>query len=448
MPALPSLAFRVVLMALALLLSACAGRQGPDLATLYARAAATPAPAPIIVIPGLMASSLIDRDSGEELWPGPLSRLAFSDHARLARFGLAWELDDPIEAGALIRELGGVDLYGELLNTLEGAGRFEPGTLGRPPPPEARRRYYTLAYDWRQPNIVAVRQLHALIEQIRLDFGDPNLRVDIIAHSNGGLIANYYLRFGPQDVLEMAQPQLWAEGSRRVRRLAMLGTPNLGSVVSLQRLHHGYRFGLRTVSIEALASFSTVFETLPHPRTHVIHDRQGQVIPLNLYDPAIWRDNRWSVFSPEVEARVLATWGQGANGRLVLAVMQDNFERNLRRALRFNEALALPLPPSDLRVAVFGGDCESTAAAAVLEVIDNRAVLAFAPGDLSYPLKGFDYVALMQAAGDGLVTRESQEALAQGFLPLRQSFFLCEHHSRLLGNRFFQNNLLSFLLHP
>ena len=435
-------------MLLAALLAACATRQGPDLEALYARAASAPSPPPVVVIPGLMGSRLGDRRTGEERWPGSLSAMAFSDYARLARIGPEWDQDDGIVAGPLIRELSGWDIYGQLIATLEGAGRFAEGEPGRPPAVDARRRYYTLAYDWRQPNIVAVRQLHALIDQIRRDFGDPALRVDIIAHSNGGLIANYYLRYGPNDVLEAAQPQPWAEGGQRVRRVAMLGTPNLGAVTSLQRLHRGFRFGLRTVPVEALASFSTVFETLPHPHTQVVYDRHGRPLPLDLFDPTIWRDNRWSVFSPEVEARVRAAWGEGAEGRLALSVMQANFERNLRRAKRFNEALAKPFPRNGLRMAAFGGDCELTRAGAVLETVDGRATLAFKPDEVRQPVEGVDYDGLMVAAGDGLVTRESQDAGAHGFVPLRQTFFLCENHGRLLANRYFQNNLLNFLLSP
>lgn len=435
-------------MLLALLLAACATQQGPNLEALYARAASDPTPSPVVVIPGLMGSRLVDRRTGEERWPGSLSAMAFSDYARLARIGPEWDEDDGIVAGPLIRELSGWDIYGQLIGTLEGAGRFAPGEAGTPPPPDARRRYYTLAYDWRQPNIVAVRQLHALIDQLRRDFDDPNLRVDIIAHSNGGLIANYYLRYGPNDVLEDAVPTPWTEGGKRVRRVAMLGTPNLGAVNSLQRLHRGFRFGLRTVPIEALASFSTVFETLPHPHTQVVYDRYGRTLPMDLFDPVIWRDNRWSVFSPEVEARVRAAWGDGAEGRLALSVMQANFERNLRRARRFNEALAQPFPRNGLRMAAFGGDCELTRAGAVLETVGGRAALAFKPDEVREPVDGVDYEALMVAAGDGLVTRESQDAGAHGFVPLRQTFFLCENHGRLLANRYFQNNLLNFLLSP
>jgi hypothetical protein len=75
-------------------------------------------------------------------------------------------------------------------------------------------------------------------------------------------------------------------------------------------------------------------------------------------------------------------------------------------------------------------------------------VLAFEPGEIDAPAEGVDYEGLMRAAGDGLVTRESQDAGAHGFVPLRQTFFLCENHGRLLANRYFQNNLLNFLLSP
>lgn len=444
-PNRPAGVLALLLLAL-LLLGGCASTRGPDLAALYAGAAAAPAPPPVIVIPGLMGSTLVDARNGQQLWPGTLRDLAFNDYARLARIGPSWEGDDFIRPGSLIRRLGGIDIYGALLDTLEHAGRFTEGRPGEPVLGPDRRRYYTLAYDWRQPNIVAVRQLHALIDQIRRDHGDPTLRVDLIAHSNGGLIVNYYLRYGPYDVLEQTNPPFWTEGRQRVRRVAMLGTPNLGTVASLRRLQTGFRFNLRTVPVEALATFPTVFETLPHPFTTSIHDRYGQPLAIDLFDPTIWRDNRWSVFSPEIEARVHQRFG--TDGSVVLAVLQDEFSRHLRRARQFNEALARPFPRAGVQIAAFGGDCGPTLAGAVLEVVDDRALLAFRPQDIRSPQPGVNYAALLEAPGDGLVTRASQDAADFGFVPIRQSFFLCENHVRLLANRFFQNNLLNFLLRP
>jgi hypothetical protein len=99
-------------------------------------------------------------------------------------------------------------------------------------------------------------------------------------------------------------------------------------------------------------------------------------------------------------------------------------------------------------MAAFGGDCHRTRTGVVLEVVEGKAVLAFSPGEVRQPVKGVDYAQLMEAAGDGLVTRESQDAAQHGFVPWQQTFFLCESHGRLLANRYFQNNLLNFLLAP
>jgi len=73
-------------------------------------------------------------------------------------------------------------------------------------------------------------RLADFIEQIRLDFGDPRLKVDIIAHSMGGLIARYYIRYGRADVLDDNDFPVNMYGGDRVRRVVLLGTPSLGSV--------------------------------------------------------------------------------------------------------------------------------------------------------------------------------------------------------------------------
>lgn len=431
---------RLALAALLMLLAACASRAKPDLTRLYAREAANNDAAPVILIPGLMGTTLVDAE-GNEVWPGSLAKLAFSDHR--------WLTDDldgdvaPLRPGALVRELGGVDIYGALTNVLEGPGGYRLGKPGVPPAANARRQYYPLVYDWRQPNIVAVRALHRLIEQIRRDYGDPRLRVDIVAHSNGGLIANYYLRFGPTDVLDQASPRIWSEGELRVQRVALLGTPNLGTVTSLRRLMEGMRVGVRDIPPEVVASFATPIETLPHPDVPVVFNPDGMPVALDLFEPALWQDNQWSVFNPTVAARVAAAQPDEPQA---LARLQARFVTQLRRAKAFQRALSQPLPRRALRMAAFGGDCEPTPAGAVLQQHDGRAELAFREADIRHPQPGVDYLDLLEAPGDGLVTRDSQDARPLGFVPLRQSVFLCEGHALTVANPYFQNNLLNFLL--
>jgi len=445
------------------ILSGCLSR--PDLVRLYENSSDDPGQPPVIVIHGLAGSTLVDAQTGRQVWPGSLGTLTFSDYRDLAQLGSPAREGEGLVPGDLFYGVAGVDFYADLLRSLETVGRFKPGRPGQAIAGGDRRRYYVLLYDWRKDNIQAVRKLHALIEQIRSDYQDPNLRVDIIAHSNGGLIANYYLRYGPTDVLEQPRFTPWAEGGQRIRRLIMLGTPSLGAVTSLERLIYGNRLALRTVPPEVMASFSTPFHALPHPLVKAILDPQGKPVDLNLYDEAVWRERGWSVFSPEVMARVRASMATPLEGEAVLAELQRSFGQNLRRAERLAWALTAPLPARAVEVAVFGGDCQPTPGHAVLLEDEQGSRLVFRPGQVhptrigeprKRPRGAPDFERLMFEPGDGLVTRSSQVANAvlgpdrarDDFhpLPVAQSFFLCESHGRLTHNLYFQNNLLYFLL--
>ncbi len=454
-----------LLFALALATQADA-RDKPDLVRLYAKAAKNPAQPPVIVIHGLMGSTLVDAQTGKQFWPGSLSSIAFSDYRSLAQMSSEDREGEGLVPGELFTGMFGVDFYSALLNSLETVGHFQRGVPGQAVG-EQRRRYYVLIYDWRKDNVTTVRKLHALIEQIRRDYQDPALRVDIIAHSNGGLIANYYLRYGPQDVLADKTFKPWDEGARRVRRVVMLGTPTLGSVKSVERLLYGMRLGLRTIPVEVMATLATPFEALPHPALKMIVDRQGDPVDLDLYDPEMWRARNWSVFSPEVIARVRAATESPEAGDRAVADLQAQFVRNLRRAGRFQRALTGPLPAQLAEVATFGGDCKMTPARAMLIEDGNGSRMLFrpnenSPGRVGEPGKKsskadrLDYEALLAEPGDGLVTRASQVGRDASLgndapadfhrLPIAQTFFLCETHEALTGNPYFQNNLLYFLL--
>jgi pimeloyl-ACP methyl ester carboxylesterase len=448
-------------LALVLLASACSPTR-PDLTRLYQNADDDPAQPPVIIIHGLAGSTLVDAKTGKQFWPGSLGTLAFSNFRDLRRMSTEDREGEGLVPGDLMVDVAGVDFYGELLHTLEQVGRFERGTPGQPVG-NGRRRYYVLLYDWRKDNIVAVRKLHALIEQIRKDYGDPKLRVDIIAHSNGGTITNWYLRYGPNDVPPAGPMPTWNEGDRRIRRVVMLGTPVLGAVTSLERLVYGLRVGFGTVPVEVMSTFSTPYQALPHPKSAPILDTQGRPVPIDIYDPAQWRERQWGVYAPEVVARVRDAAGGNGEGERAVAQMESDFDANLVRAARLQWALSEPPPPLDVEIATFGGDCEPTPGHAILLDPADGGRLVFRPGQAA-TARGKaagehsrrDFESLMLEPGDGLVTRSSQTARrppemapgTEGFhmLPIRGSFFLCESHGRLTHNLFFQDNLLYFLL--
>jgi pimeloyl-ACP methyl ester carboxylesterase len=411
----------------------------------------------VIIIHGLTGSTLVDAKTGKQFWPGSIGALAFSNFRQLAQMSTEDREGEGLVPGDLMYDVAGVDFYGELLETLTKVGRMVRSVPGQPVGAQ-RRRFYVLAYDWRKDNLVAVRKLHAMIEQVRRDYGDPNLRVDIIAHSNGGLITNYYLRYGPNDLPTEGPFQPWDEGDKRIRRVVMLGTPTLGAVTSLERLVYGTRVGLRTIPEEVMGTFATPFVALPHPLTQPILDESGRPLHIDIYDIATWRDRHWGVFSPVVEERVRASMATPEEGARALADLQALFAHNLARGARMQAALSAPLPPLQVQIATFGGDCEVTPGHAVMLSDANGGRLVFRPGQLPGGSKrrGLDFNALMLEPGDGLVPRSSQtarlpvgvDAQRDNFhaLPIRGSFFLCESHGRLTHNLHFQDNLLYFLL--
>ncbi len=435
---------RVLLILLSLGLSACVTNGKPDLKRLYAREVQNTSQPPIIIIHGLMGSRLVDKTTGKEFYPKSASAVALSDYQDLTISPIS-TAGDNLVPGAILGDIAGIDFYGALTKVLESDGLFVGSTPGQPIGNQ-KRRYYTFIYDWRRDNVIAVKQLHAFIDQIRQDYNDPNLRVDIIAHSNGGLLTNYYLRYGPHDVLDQKEFTQWEEGGKRVRRVVLLGTPNLGSVTSLERLMRGFRLGLRLIPVEVLTSFATPFQALPSPITQTVLDTHGNPTKINIFDPQIWRTNQWSVFSPEFLKTIEKQSETPELAKAKVEVLQKVFSEHLLRAERFQASLTTPILHNGIRMAAFGGDCELTTNRAVLDQVGGKTFLAFREKDVVNKVPGIDYDYMMMTPGDGLVTRDSQDASEYSFLPLRQSFFLCERHEFLVNNPYFQNNLLYFLL--
>ena len=383
---------KIGLVLLSVLLAGCVAiSKKPDLEALYSTAYMNETGAPLIVIPGIMGSTLVDA-SGKEVWPVSVNNLAFTRYDDLIP-----RANDGIRTGRLFDEMAGIDFYGKLISVLESAGKYRRAALGQTVSDKSQRRLYVFAYDWRKSNFEAVAGLHALIEQIRRYYRDPGLKVYIIAHSNGGLIARYYLQYGPQSAESRPSPKPWAEGGQRIRRLVMLGTPNLGSIISVKRLYQGYDMGLRTVPSETMAHFATPFETLPLPGSVALIDANGTPVPLDLYDSGVWQMNRWSVFSQETQARMPLP---------ALVAAQGVFRNNLEQARYFQAALAVPMADTPAEVALFGGDCSQTESRAVLEGAAGSYHLAFSQDQIKNRRQNVNYHGLLSAPGDGLVTRE------------------------------------------
>ncbi len=74
----------------------------------------------------------------------------------------------------------------------------------------------------------------------RYGIKDINVKFDIAAHSMGGLVARYYLRYGTSELPDDGTlPEITWAGARHVDNLVMIGTPNSGSLDSLINLVAG-----------------------------------------------------------------------------------------------------------------------------------------------------------------------------------------------------------------
>ena len=445
-------------------LAACHGEIRPDLSRLYASGMEQERTPPVIVIPGILGSRLMDATAKQEVWPGSAFNLLFDAKENLAlRIDpkTLQPLDDGVQPDGLFEQAFNSDFYGAILRTLRDSGGFVPGKPGERADPR-QRRYYVLAYDWRQDNVITARRLDALIEQIRRDYGDPRLKVNIIAHSMGGLVTRYYLRYGTVDALEgEGSFPINMAGAAKVGTVVLLGTPNLGSVRSLQGMILGEEVGLSRVPPEVLATMPSVYELLPHPLNAWSVAPDGKDLDLDLFDVDTWKRFQWSVFNPAVQQRIRSHYKDPAQADAYIATLQAYFTSTLERARRFIWSLTFEEPRSPVKLVVFGGDCVLTPARIVIEQDGKDSRARLYPQDVAHKVAGVDYSRLMLEPGDGEVTKPSllaREALNPVaprsdalFFPLAWSFFLCENHERLTGNINFQDNLLNVLLtreHP
>lgn len=446
------------LIASGLALAGCAAlERQPPLHTVYDGVRHSAARRPLVFIPGAFGSMLRDRASGQEVWPVSDPQLVFGNYR-----GLELPIDpdtlepgdDGIEAYAVFRKALGRDFYGQAIDALERIGGYRRCRAGAGPP-DSSCGLYPFLYDFRRDNLFALPALEALIQQIKRDHADPGLRVDIVAHSNGGLLARYYALYGTAALPDSGPFRPDDSGARNIHRLLLVGTPNLGTAQPILSLLRGEEVGLRHIPAEVMATCPGTMQLMPHPNVPWLVDLSGRPVKADLYDIATWRDFGWNVFDPRVAERARARHGGGASGSRYVATLQEYLARQLQRGRRFAEALAEPAGPDGPSVTVFGGDCELTLARLVLESVAGLTFARERVPDI-VGAKRADYEAVMFEPGDTVVTRSSLLGRAPGkvgaprepfeSLTVAHSHFFCERHQQLTGNPTFLDNLLHALL--
>ncbi|MDT7688407.1 MAG: hypothetical protein QOE46_1166 [Acidobacteriota bacterium] len=471
------------IIALAMMSPGCGARRTPNLVRVFAGARGLKGKRPVIVIPGILGSRIVNRATGEIVWPSvfrsDVDGLSLPTTPDIAANRDELDAARIVEAAKLARIAPEVYVYHYLLRALEDYGGYREGDWDNPPEGGDHDTFYVFAYDWRRDNVESARLLARRVEALKLRLGRPDLRFNVVAHSMGGLVARYAAMYGDRNLPSAGtRPQPDWAGASFVNKIFMFGTPNEGSMDALSVLLEGYSVteGLRRrvrllnkLSREDVMTAPSIFQLLPHPGLARFLDRDLHPVSVDLYDPAVWRRYHWSAANdPEFRnayARGVVRGQESPTGHGTLAELDAYFDAVLERARRFHEALDAPeAAKSDapVKLFAFGGDCEETLSA-VLILRDEKGggwLTLTRPKSLKASdgrrLSRDEVVRAMYAPGDGRVTRDSlmgvglagerASALYQTALPIAYAVFACDLHSELQNNRTLQDNALTLLV--
>ncbi len=388
----------------------------PNLGELYNRAAQYHGldRNPIIVLPGVLGSRLQDTKTDKIVWgafTGDFVDPKTDEGARTIALPMRegvplLELrDSVVSIGALdrvqLRFLGipvTVRAYAQILGIL-GIGGFRDEELGLAGAVDYGDDHFTcfqFHYDWRRDNAESAALLYHYIlekreyvfQELKQRFGSApeNLRFDIIAHSMGGLVLRYMLRYGDADLpADGSLPPITWKGAELVDRVILVATPNAGTIQSLIQLVEGYRVGPFLPEYEArlLGTFPSIYQLLPRSRHQPLWTAGPHSQPISdILDSELWQRMGWGLASPQADPVLAKLLPEVETAEERRRIALDHLGKCLERARRFSAALDAPSRlPDDLAVYLFVGDAVPTPA--VAEVSDDGSVriVRKAPGD-------------------------------------------------------------------
>lgn len=476
------MALLIAICSASLLAGCIAPRHAPNLERIFASARGKTGKRPVIVIPGVLGTQLINSKTGEVVWPSVLR--SSDDRSNLPMTpDLANNRDDVVatkivETVRLARLLPEVYVYRDLLESLRKFGGYREGDWNNPGEVGDRDTFYVFAYDFRRDNVENARLFSTRLRQLKEKLHRPDLRFNVLGHSMGGLIARYAAMYGDMDLPnDGSQPKPNWAGAADINKIIMLGVPNEGSADAFTTLIEGYSIteGLRQripllnrLTAEESITAPAIFQLLPHSNVVKFLDENLQPLAIDLYDPETWKRYGWSPVNDPQYRRRYETAGlnsEGAHSRKrSLEDLDGYLVAVLRRAKLFHAALDSP-PGDDAPVMLLaiGGDCEETLNAPIIlrDIKQNRWLTLTRPRDYrtstGQRITRRQATEAMYAPGDGRVTRRSllgedlagsrrTGAMFDTPLPLTYAIFGCDLHGALQKNKILADNALTALV--
>jgi pimeloyl-ACP methyl ester carboxylesterase len=412
---------------------------------LLAFLAAAQGKPPVIIIPGLTGSEMINSKTGEKVWVK--ARRSKVDDLRLPLSPNLVANRDSLVPGDIIRSiklgiLPSSDVYGGLIEALE------------------TKAGYVFPYDWRRDNVENARLLVQKVEALKRRLKRPNLKFDIISHSMGGIIARYAVMYGNADLPtgDQAPKVTWA-GAKDFGRIIMLGTPNEGSTLAFQSLVNGVALFGVNINLPFIQNFSrfdfftipALFELLPANGALRLFDEDLNPLTVDLYDPKMWDAYGWNPVADKKFDKEFSAADKRKADAYFVAV--------LRRAKRFQEALIAGAggnPAVTFEIA--GAECKDTPDGALVyqEKKSGGWKTIFKPvaftTSTGKKVSAEELKPLLQSPGDSVVSKRSLLGLAlssvtgvESILFPTGNFTECEEHNKLPSNPKIQDYVISIL---
>jgi pimeloyl-ACP methyl ester carboxylesterase len=479
--ALKKSAFIASFLTISLLLSGCVGgKKVPNLDAIFAQSKLRRGKRPVIIIPGILGSELINAETKERVWinlsTAKTDGLSLPISPNLAQNRDSLIATRIIERATISSFLPDVSIYEALIQAVERYGGYAKGDWENPDAGSGGLdKYYVFAYDWRLDNVENARLLTRKIEELKQKLGDADLRFNVIAHSMGGLIARYAAMYGSADLplADGVKPAPNWSGAANFNKIFMFGVPNEGSMESLALLLKGYRVGgfdINVLNREAAFTAPAVFQLLPHQTTARFYDEDLNLINIDLYNPETWKKYGWSAYADAAfrskfkgQPNAVASGRKSEFADVSLDDLDAYFANTLKRTKLFHDALdADTTVPASIAFFAFGSDCDPTQDGAILvrNSKTNAWQTIFTPK--SYRTSSGRKItkeqtrAKLYAPGDTRVTRRSllaetiteqnyRNSIFRRNLPVT-STFLCESHDQLPNSKIMQDNFITALV--
>ncbi|MEO0479404.1 MAG: hypothetical protein AAF196_07985 [Planctomycetota bacterium] len=416
---------------------------------LYGEAALDEVRNPVVVIHGILGARLYDPETEKIVWGAFTSQSVDPNEAEGAAL-IGLPLDPPrsafdydpaderviadgplgkieIDVGFDVLEVG---VYSDILNSL-GVGGYADEVVQPPGPDYASDHFtcHTFFYDWRRDNVENAIQLGKFLQQKRVEvvdsarakiaklraenteksnyeasrlerWLDKGFKFDLVAHSMGGLVARYFLRYGQQDLpADGSAPEVTWAGAEDIDRLIIIGTPSFGSMLALVRLVDGFDPGpiLPTFRPGLLGSMPALYQLLPRSRHRLVRNTDGEAIDVDLLDPDLWVENRWGLLSDDA-----ARYRRWLQPNVATRAERDQRAETwvrwcLNRTRAFYNAMdSMPTRECPAQITLFAGTSEPTLGSCILETDDETGRLR--------PIFEGEH---LEVVGDGTVPRYS-----------------------------------------